>query len=469
MFDLLKKKLGKFTENVKKKLDQKEETFAKKQKEIPEPKGSQAEEPKIAEPASKTKQAAQKESPLKEPEPKVEAQKPEEKVPEAEEPLIEEETLKQEKPIEEALLPEEAIPKAETQQPEKPEEILEEAEPEEEIAEPEGLEKGPKEAKAPQTEEPEEALEEPAAKPAEEKPRLKPKISIRGKLKSAITGKVELEEKDLESLLEELELALLEADVEQTTAEEICGKIGQRLVGKKLPRGKSLEELVKKEISSILLEMMKTKEFDLVKAIKEKGEKPYRILFLGPNGAGKTTSIAKLTFFLQNQGFKVLWAAGDTFRAASIEQLEKHAERLKVRVVKHQYGADPAAVAFDAVKSAKSKGIDVVLIDSAGRQETNRNLMGELEKIARVAQPDLKIYVGEAFTGQSLLQQAKEYNKTVGIDGFILSKIDCDSKGGTTISLLYKIGNPILFVGTGQEYKDLEKFEPEFVLKRIIG
>jgi len=215
--------------------------------------------------------------------------------------------------------------------------------------------------------------------------------------------------------------------------------------------------------------MMKTKEFDLVKAIKEKGEKPYRILFLGPNGAGKTTSIAKLTFFLQNQGFKVLWAAGDTFRAASIEQLEKHAERLKVRVVKHQYGADPAAVAFDAVKSAKSKGIDVVLIDSAGRQETNRNLMGELEKIARVAQPDLKIYVGEAFTGQSLLQQAKEYNKTVGIDGFILSKIDCDSKGGTTISLLYKIGNPILFVGTGQEYKDLEKFEPEFVLKRIIG
>ena len=212
--------------------------------------------------------------------------------------------------------------------------------------------------------------------------------------------------------------------------------------------------------------MMETKQIDFLKTVKEK--KPFKILFLGPNGAGKTTSMAKITKFLQDNNLKVIWAASDTFRAASIEQLEKHAEKLGVRVVKHNYGADPAAVAFDAVKAAEAKGIDAVLIDSAGRQETNKNLMEELKKIVRVIKPDLKIYVGESFTGQALLQQAEEYDKAIGIDGFILTKIDCDAKGGTTISLLYKLKKPVLFVGTGQEYKDLEKFRPEFVLDKIL-
>jgi len=352
-------------------------------------------------------------------------------------------------------------------------EPVKEAPVEEKPAEP--VEEEPVEVQAP-IEEPsikelivEEAPEPEEAEPEaiEEKRELKPKVSVKGKLKAAITGTVQLQESDLKGLLWELDLALLEADVEQTTAEEICKEIKQRLAGKKISRKESVENTIKKEIGSILLEMMKTNDFDLVKEAKAKKDKPFKILFLGPNGAGKTTSIAKLTLLLQNKGLKVIWAAGDTFRAASIEQLEKHAHKLDVRVVKHQYGADPAAVGFDAVKAAQSKHLDVVLIDSAGRQETNRNLMGELEKIVRVVQPDLKIYVGEAYTGQALLQQAKEYDKAIGIDGFILTKIDCDSKGGTTISLLYKIGKPILFVGTGQEYKDLQKFEPEFVLKRV--
>ncbi len=319
---------------------------------------------------------------------------------------------------------------------------------------------------------PEAVVAEPKAKARtaeEEKRRLRLKVSVKGRLKAAITGSVELCESDLKDLLWELELALLEADVEQTTAEEICREIKRRLSGKKIARQKNVELLVKQEIRGILASMMQTAEFDLLKKIKAKKDKPYKILFLGPNGAGKTTSIAKVTHLLQSKGLRVVWAAGDTFRAASIEQLEKHANKLGVRVIKHQYGSDPAAVAFDAVKAAQSKRIDAVLIDSAGRQETNRNLMGELQKIVRVIQPDLKIYVGEAFTGQSLLQQAREYDKIVGIDCFILTKIDCDSKGGTTISLLYKLRKPIIFIGTGQEYKDLQRFDPGFVLRNVIG
>jgi len=309
----------------------------------------------------------------------------------------------------------------------------------------------------------------PIEKPVEEKRAIKPSVSIRGRLKAVVSGAIELEAKDLKELLWELELALLEADVEQTTAEEITSEIKRRLVGKKIGRKENLEEVVKKEIKEILLQMMQTEQRDLLKEVKQKKDKPYKVLFLGPNGAGKTTTIAKLTYFLQNRGLRVIWAAGDTFRAASIEQLEKHATKLGVRVVKHQYGADPAAVAFDAVKAAQSKKVECVLIDSAGRQETNRNLMRELQKIVRVIKPDLKVYVGEAFTGQALLQQAREYDKDIGIDAFVLTKIDCDSKGGTTISLLFKLKKPILFVGTGQEYKDLSKFKPEFVVERAVG
>ncbi|MDP2974025.1 MAG: signal recognition particle-docking protein FtsY [Candidatus Diapherotrites archaeon] len=442
MFDLLKKKIQQFAQKVTEKIVKKEET-AEKEK-VVEKKAPEKEKPAAKKPISAEKAFE------------------EEQVEEEKESAIEEEKeLEKEIELEESALPE------------KESAIEEEPEKEEQLIEKEALAKEERETAAIEEEEiaapPE--IEKPAAiqRAAEKIREIKPGISIKGKLKAAITGTVELEEKELQPLLSELELALLEADVEQTTAEEICAEISKRLAGKKIGRKENPEAAIKKEIKEILLQMMQTEEIDLLKAVHAKKEKPYKILFLVPNGAVKTTTIAKLTYMLQSNKQSVIWAAADTFRAASIEQLEKHADKLGVRVIKHQYGADPAAVAFDAVKAAEAKKIDVVLIDSAGRQETNRNLMRELEKTVRVIKPDLKIYVGEAFTGQALLQQAEEYDKIVGIDAFILTKIDCDAKGGTTISLLYKMRKPVLFVGTGQEYKQLQKFEPEFILKRVIG
>ena len=441
MFDLLKKKIGKFTEKVKNKLESEPQAAVS------------GEAPKIEEPVEEK--------------PSVEEEIPEEAIAEEKPQVVEEPKIEKEEKLEEAVIEEKP---EEPEIEEEPEEVPEEKEP---VPEPEEIAPKPEEIAVEEeiAPKPEKITveEEIVAAPEEEKRELKPKVSVRGRLKSAFTGSVELKESDLEELLEELELALLESDVEQSTSEEICKKIRERLAGQKISRGKNVEAFVKNEISEILLELMNAEKIDLVEQAKAKKEKPFKILLLGPNGAGKTTSLAKLTWLLKQNGLKVIWAAADTFRAASIEQLEKHAKNLDVRVIKHQYGADPAAVAFDAVKAAESKKIDVVLIDSAGRQETNKNLMGELQKIVRVVKPDLKLFVGEAYTGQSLLQQASEYDKMAGIDGFILTKIDCDSKGGTTISLLYKIGKPILFVGTGQEYEDLQAFEPEFVLERVIG
>ena len=298
-----------------------------------------------------------------------------------------------------------------------------------------------------------------------EKREIKAKVSLGSSVKSIVTGHVHIGEKDLKDLLWELELSLLEADVEQETAQELTSKIHKELVGTDVPRNE-FDSFVKDKIRESLANVMQAEKVDLLEKCSEK--KPLVILFLGPNGAGKTTTIAKITNLFQKNGKKVILAASDTFRAASIEQLETHASRLGTRVVKHNYGSDPAAVAFDAVKAAEAKGIDVVLIDSAGRQDTNKNLMRELEKISRVVKPDLKIFVGEALSGQNLLNQASQFDEVMGIDGFILTKIDTDAKGGTTISLIYKLKKPVLFVGTGQEYDDLLEFTPEYVIDRVV-
>ncbi len=302
---------------------------------------------------------------------------------------------------------------------------------------------------------------------SEDKRELKAKVGVGGKLSGLIFGGVEIKENEISDLLWELELSLLESDVEQDAAHELVEQIKKRLLGQKVS-AKNIDEFLNEQIKEILKEMMTTEKIDLLTEIKNKKEKPYKILLLGPNGAGKTTSLGKLSYMLEKNKLKSIWAAGDTFRAAAIDQLEEHARRLNVRVIKHQYGADPAAVAFDAIKAAEASGIDVVLMDSAGRQETNKNLMEELRKIERVTKPDLKLYVGEAYAGQGLLDQAKEFDETIGIDGFILTKIDTDAKGGTTISLLYKLKKPILYIGTGQEYKDFEKFSEEYIINRII-
>src|SRR3989344_3947645 len=296
---------------------------------------------------------------------------------------------------------------------------------------------------------------------------LEAKQRVTSSLKSFLLGAVKIDEKDLEEFLSEFELSLLESDVDQETAQEIIKEIKKELIGRKLGRGENLTELLKKEIKTVLEKIMKNEEINLMKKIE--GKKPFIILMLGPNGAGKTTSIAKLTNMLQEKEKKVVLASADTFRAGAIEQIETHAKRLGTRVIRHDYKADPAAVAFDAVKAAMADKADVVLIDSAGRQETNKNLMEELKKIIRVAKPDLKIFVGEALSGNTLLEQATKFNEELGLDGFILTKIDTDAKGGTSISLLHKLKKPIIYVGTGQEYKDFQEFHSRFILDRIIN
>jgi fused signal recognition particle receptor len=226
-----------------------------------------------------------------------------------------------------------------------------------------------------------------------------------------------------------------------------------------------VEDFVLEKLKESILELFK-KEKDLVKEIKE-SEKPYVILFLGVNGSGKTTSIAKVAKYLQNNGLSVVLAAADTFRAAAIDQLSLHGDKLGAKVIKHDYGSDSAAVAFDAVKHAKGKSIDVVLIDSAGRMHSNTNLMEELGKLVRVNSPNMKLFVGESIVGNDCIEQSKSFNDSVGIDGLILTKADVDEKGGTAISISYVIDKPILFLGTGQEYGDLEKFNVEKLMNSL--
>jgi fused signal recognition particle receptor len=230
------------------------------------------------------------------------------------------------------------------------------------------------------------------------------------------------------------------------------------------------EKEVKEEIKKALLKYLEksSSDFDIVEFCK-KSEKPVKILFLGPNGSGKTTTIAKIAKMLKENNLRCVFAASDTFRAAAIEQLEIHAKNLGIKVIKHEYGSDPASVAFDAVEHAKANSIDVVLIDTAGRQETNRNLIEEMKKISRVIKPNLKIFVVESIAGNSLIEQIREFKKNVGIDGIILTKLDCDEKGGAILGISKLTDIPIYYISYGQEYDKIEKYEPARFLERILS
>ncbi len=194
-----------------------------------------------------------------------------------------------------------------------------------------------------------------------------------------------------------------------------------------------------------------------------------KIVFVGVNGTGKTTSIAKVARYLKDRGYSVVLAAGDTFRAGAVEQIEVHANKLEVKLVKHRDGKDPAAVIFDAVEYAKAHHRDVVLADTAGRLHTNVNLMDQMKKIVRVVKPDLLIFVDEAIAGNDAVERARLFNEAVPISGTILTKTDADAKGGAAISISSITGKPILFLGVGQDYPDLVKFEPDWLLDRLLG
>ncbi|BAA30781.1 326aa long hypothetical signal recognition particle protein [Pyrococcus horikoshii OT3] len=280
---------------------------------------------------------------------------------------------------------------------------------------------------------------------------------------------IEIKEKDIEEALEDLELELLEADVALEVVDELKDRIKRNLVGKKVRIGTNKEKIIEEAVRKAVLEILTPeKKMDLLEEIK-KAEKPYVILFVGFNGSGKTTTIAKLAHWLKKNGFSVVIAASDTFRAGAIEQLEEHAKKVGVKVIKHKYGADPAAVAYDAIQHAKARGIDVVLIDTAGRSETNRNLMDEMKKIARVTKPNLVIFVGDSLAGNAIVEQARQFNQAVKIDGVILTKLDADARGGAALSISHVINAPILFVGIGQGYEDLIPFDERWFVEKILG
>lgn len=284
-----------------------------------------------------------------------------------------------------------------------------------------------------------------------------------GKLKEIITTRT-ISANKFEELFWDLELALLENNVSVEVVEKIKENLKNELVEKPLPRDVSakIEETLKQTISEILT----FKRIDLLNKSKEK--KPLIIAFFGINGSGKTTSIAKLAYYFQQKKLSVVFAACDTFRAAAIQQLEEHADRLGVKIIKHDYGSDAAAVAFDAVKYAQKNGNDIVMIDTAGRLHSNTNLMAELEKIIRVTKPDVKIFVGESITGNDCIEQAKRFNELVEMDGVILTKADVDEKGGAPISIAYTIKKPILFLGVGQRYQDLEEFDKDKIIEKLF-
>ena len=298
------------------------------------------------------------------------------------------------------------------------------------------------------------------------------------KLKQGLRGvvdrisKSELSDKDLDPILWDLQLQLISNDVAVEVASKVSDDLKERLKGVTLPRFGDKTTPIRDALRESIEGALATNgDLDLLELVAEKramGE-PLVVMFVGINGTGKTTTIAKVARLLLDNSRKVVLASGDTFRAGAIEQLEEHARRLGVKVVRHRYGSDAAAVCFDAVQHAKAQGLDAVLIDTAGRMQTNRNLMDELEKIKRVVQPDLTIMILDALIGNDAVDQAEAFNKHIGFDAAILTKVDADAKGGSSLSVSYLTGKPIIYVGVGQEYGDLQRFDATWFAEKILG
>jgi fused signal recognition particle receptor len=298
------------------------------------------------------------------------------------------------------------------------------------------------------------------------------------KLKAGLSGLVskvtttELKADQLNRILSDFKISLIENDVALPVAERICDELESRLEGAEVSRLEDRKQTVKESLREALLQVLETdRKVDLLAAAEEKKKKgePLVVAFVGINGTGKTTSIAKIVRIFQQEGCSVVLASSDTYRAGSIEQLEEHARRLGVRLIKHRYGADPAAVAFDAVKHAQAHGVNAVLIDTAGRIQTDKNLMNELAKVKRIIGPDLTLLVVDALTGNDAVVQAEEFNERIGVDATILTKVDADVKGGSALSVTYVTRRPILYIGTGQEYTDLQPFNSEQFIDLMLA
>jgi fused signal recognition particle receptor len=286
--------------------------------------------------------------------------------------------------------------------------------------------------------------------------------------KAFATGKVVLEEEDLEDPLWNLEMALLESDVEMGVAEAILDDLRESLIGETKSQMASTGDLVADALRDALLDVISVGQFDFEARIAE-ADKPVTIVFTGVNGVGKTTTIAKMARYLEERGYSSVLANGDTYRAGANEQIREHAEALGKRLIAHEQGGDPAAVIYDGVEYAEANDVDVVLGDTAGRLHTSSDLMAQLEKIDRVVDPDLTIFVDEAVAGQDAVERAKQFDDAAEIDGAVLTKADADSQGGAAISVAYVTGKPVLFLGTGQGYDDLDRFDPEELVDDLVG
>jgi fused signal recognition particle receptor len=281
----------------------------------------------------------------------------------------------------------------------------------------------------------------------------------------------ELKEKDIDEVLFQLEMALMESDVATEVIDSIKSDLKNKLIGTSVDK-KEIEEFVKNalvEIISSLFDAAGT--LDILEKInsKKSSNEPCVILFVGINGTGKTTTLAKIAHLIKKNKFSVVIAAADTFRAGAIEQLTEHANRLNIKIIAQNYGADPAAVARDASLYAKSHKIDCVLIDTAGRMQTSKNLMEQIEKITKVVKPDLKIFVGDSLAGNDTVNQAREFFQSVKFDGAILTKSDADARGGAALSVVKITSKPVLYVGVGQEYADLKPFDKNVFLETVFG
>lgn len=283
----------------------------------------------------------------------------------------------------------------------------------------------------------------------------------------------ELTEKDLTKVLSELEIALLQSDIAQEVIDVIVTKLKSELIGTKLEKEQNAANIVQIKFRNAIVEMFsRSGEVDLVKKIIEKKDKrggPFIVVFLGINGTGKTTTVAKVAHFLRKHNISVVLAAGDTHRAGAIEQISLHAEKLSLKVITQRYGADPSAVGRDAIDYAKKHHIDVVLVDTAGRMQTAKNLMDEINKIVRVVKPDIKLFVGDSLAGNDTINQAREFFEYTNFDGAILTKIDADAKGGSAISIVHITSRPIVYLGIGQGYEDIIPFDAGRFIDSILS
>lgn len=269
--------------------------------------------------------------------------------------------------------------------------------------------------------------------------------------------------RELEEAIEELKLSLIENDVAYGVVEELVGKLWKS-VEEGVIRGR--EDLIGVLRGAIEELFRSAGSLDILGEAKK--YKPYKIVFLGVNGVGKTTTIAKIALIYKEKGYKPLMVAADTFRAGAQEQLKIHGDRIGIPVFMGKYGADPAAVVFDAIQYAGKRGYDVVLVDTAGRMHTDIDLIEELRKIVRVSKPHRKILVVDALTGNDAVEQAKMFDEAVGVDGVVVTKVDAYEQGGVPLSIVYEIKKPIIFIGVGQGYKDIKPFNIREFVDKIL-